>query len=374
MSLPGNWASGNTYTATNQNNVEAAANQSTNSLTKYGIVDLDTFAGSTDDAKLTAALTYAAAQTHIPAIRLAARSHSFSTTGRTPFTGMKLQGSEANNGPKNLELGAANAPTQAIITGGVDGSSWFNGASGTWYDVGIRNIAFQAGNTTTQFWSQPGGTLYACEFNSLTFYGFNHVFGSLANKALVTQVSFTGQWQVIGGTGVQFHLGGSDCSLWFYGYCNMGNGGSANADVFQVIFDTLGKTNVGYLYITCTGGWAGMLLEGGGTGLNFHGGTYEGLNAGSPATAPPVVITGGNYAFFGSAFDFTTTANGVITQSGGTVALYSPSYQPASSSPSPLIYQTGGSAAIYSPLGNPPYRWSDGTTGTLSFNTINAHP
>jgi len=344
--------------------------------TQYAVsndyVWLDSFAGS-DDTKLTAAMAYAQAQSQIPAIQFSARSYSFAVSGRTPYNSMRLLGAPGGEGPKNMELSSSFAPTVVTLSVGNDTSAWFNGGSATVYDVTIRNIAFQDGSSTSQFWAQAAGTLYACEFNSLTFYGFQHVFGSHANKCLMTQVMFTGQWQVIAGSGTQFHIGGSDCCFWMSGYCNFGMGGSVGADTYGVIFDTLGKTSVGYLYITNLGGWSGMLCEGGGSGVNFHGGTYEGLSAGSPATAPPVTITGGDWAFFGSAFDFTTTANGIIVQSGGTVSLHGVSNNPATTSPSPLIYQTGGVAYYDSVQGaggtTPQARWSDGNVVSLGFGS-----
>jgi hypothetical protein len=329
------------------------------------VVQLDDFSG-TDDQKLTAAMTWAAAQNPIPAIQFPNRTVSLSTGGRTPYSGMRLIGPTGSEGPKNPEITTAYAACLLYLNVGVGTSSLFNGAGGTYYDIYVGGLTIMNGNAGSQFWHQPSGTLYACQFHSLTFYAMNHVFGDATNKALFTQVIFTGHWQVISGTDTQFHLGGSDCSLWMSGYCNMANTGTASGTQYLMMLDTLAKTNIGYLYVTTQGGFSGLLLEGSGSGVSFHGGTFEGLNAGLPSTGAPVTITGGDWSFFGSSFNYTNTANGVIIQSGGTVALYSPSNNPATSTPSPLLYQTAGTAYCVAPQGaaggTPQARWSDGTT------------
>jgi hypothetical protein len=337
-----------------------------------GVVQLDSFSG-TDDQKLTAAMAFASAQTQIPAIQFPSRTVTLNTGGRTPYSGMRLigPGPGASDGPKDPDISTGLTQCLVFLNVGTTTSSLFNGASGTYFNVYVGGLTFMNGNAASQFWHQPGGTLYACQFHSLCFYGMNSAFGDATNKCLVTQVNFTGHWTVIGGTGTQFHFGGSDCSFWMSGYCNFNNGGTASGTQYMMILDTFAKANLGYLYITCTGGWSGLLLEGGGSGVNFHGGTYEGLNAGSPSTAAPVTITGGDWAFFGSAFDFTTTANGIIVQSGGTVSLFGVSNNPATTSPSPLIYQTGGTAYCVAPQGaggtTVSARWSDGNTVSLPF-------
>ncbi len=367
--LPANWATGNTFTAANENLVENSANWA-----QGGRVYLDSFAGANDDAKLTAALSYAAAQTHIPAIVFPARNISFSTGGRIPFNGMKLVGPPGCIGPKNLELGIKLANHVITLSVGVDASAWFNGTADT-YNVYMEGLAIQNGGSS-QFWNQASGTLYASEFKSLTFYGMTHIFGSATAKCNMMQVGFTGMWQVIGGVGLQFYLGGADCNLWMNGYCNFGNGGSG-AGAYAVTFETLSSSNIGYFYITNLGGWAGMLLSGTGTGTSFHGGTYEGL-PGTFATAPPITITGGDWTFHGGAFDFTTTpAQGIVVQSGGRVAFFGPSMNSGASPP--FLYQTGGSAVIAAPVGagggaSFPVRWSDGTTPNLAFNALSSHP
>lgn len=52
-------------------------------------VRLDSFTG-TDDEKLAAAMTYAAAHTPIPTIRLPRRDITLNEGGLTPFDGMKI--------------------------------------------------------------------------------------------------------------------------------------------------------------------------------------------------------------------------------------------------------------------------------------------
>ncbi len=372
--LPANWATGNTFTAANENLVENSANWA-----QGGRVYLDSFAGANDDAKLTAAMTYAAAQTHIPSIVFPARTSTFSTTGRTPYTGLRIVGPDGCLGPKNIDVSTTMPNHLITLNVGADASAWFVGGGDT-YDVYMGGLAIQNGNGASQFWSHTTGTLYAAEFNSMTFYGMNHIFGSAATQCNFTQIVFSGHWEIIGGTGCQFYIGGSDCCLWMPGYCNMQNGGAVNADTYMMKFSTLAKTSVGFLRLICSGGWSGIQLSGSNAygGVSFHGSTFTGTSAAAPSTAAPVSISGNDVSFHGCAFNYTTTANGVVVQSGGSAAFFGPSYAPAASAPSLFLYQTAGSAVIMAPCtaggGNFPVRWSDGTTPNLAFNALSSHP
>ena len=100
------------------------SNDSTRNLA--GIVDLDSFTGANDDAKLTAALIYAAAQTYKPAVRLPARSITFNIAGRTPYNGMRIIGPPGASGPKNIEVSPSNQNHIVNLNVGTDTNSWFN--------------------------------------------------------------------------------------------------------------------------------------------------------------------------------------------------------------------------------------------------------
>lgn len=350
-----------------------------------GCVDLDeaqfTNLGTTDDQRLTSALTFCAAQTMRPWIRMPARRIQFATGGRVPYNGLKICGPNSPHN-KNLEIewtSTASAPVnhEIRLTCGNGASSWFVGPAAARYDVIVKDLAFY-GNSTTQFWQQTAATLYSATFDSLTFYGLMAGIGSETSKALITQVMFAGHWSAISIAGTQFNLGGSDNALWMYGYLNMGTPGGAiaNAGRPQIIIDSMSKTSVGYLYITLEADddYSGLLLSGGTSfgGVTFFGGSFEGRGVTQPSMRAPIRVTGGNWTFVGGWYGQTSSASnalGVVEQTGGNIAMHSPHYMrsDATAVTFPFLYQTGGTAKIHDLLSmrsgeQARVRWADTTT------------
>lgn len=319
-----------------------------------GVVQLDSFAGTTDDDKLTAAFSYVQSQTFIPAIQFPDRVVTFSQS-RTPFSGMKLIGPGVGQGPKNLELSSgkySNGRVQLNVGAGT--SAWMVGTT-TYYDIFVGGIAFQGGSGA-QFWHQPlstGNGLFACQFHSLTFYGFQHVFGQPSNKAALTQVVFSGHWTVLGASDTQFTLGGSDNSLWMTGYLNL-DSSTVGGGKFQVIFDSLGKTDVGKTYITSEQGWLGISIVNNCRKLNFYGGENEGRNANTPCDGSVIQVSGGVVSFFGPWCAYAmnnpgTASHGVIEVTGGNVLIDRPCYGRGNLAESvPLVYCSGGKVEVRS--------------------------
>lgn len=339
-----------------------------------GVVGLDSFAGASDDAKLTAAMSYAAAQTHIPAIQFPARDVTLITGGRTPYSGMKWIGPNGSAGTKNMELANSSYVNHRVIANVGSGTSALINGTATVYDIYIGDIGFHDSNGNSEFWHQPNtSTCYSSQFHSLSFNGFKHVFGTPAAHFSCTQVVFSGHWEVQSGYDTQFTMGGSDNSLWMAGFLNLGNRVAPTNGAYHIILNSMSKSSIGYIYITQNPGTRGMSLTGGGNaGCNFHGGTYEGTNAGNPSTFEAVNISAGTHSFFGTSFNHVTGVNGVIIQSGGQAAFYSPNYERANAVAAsfPLLYQTGGTAQIYNattPGSEHCFaRWSDGSTTDLA--------
>lgn len=326
---------------------------------------LDSFSGSTDDDKLTAAITWQQATAGMPAIRLAARSHTFNQT-RPLYSGLKLVGTVA--GPKNLEQSSgAFVPTSITLGSSISSgaSSWWVTPGGNLFDIYMADFAVQGsqGSSVHQFIDVTTGSLYACQFHALSFNFMRGVFGRKDRKCLMTQVIFSGHWTANNLWDTQFNIGGSDCQLWVGGYINMGPSSSpvqlgtyADGD-YQIIFDSLGKTNVGYIYISALNGWRGLKISGNsGPGLQFFGGVYEGYKAtgttsgGATLAAPGTVIRieGGNGTFYSPAIgqgmaDPDVAEGGLVHMTAGEWTFVSPSFHKgAMAETTPCIYQTGG--------------------------------
>jgi hypothetical protein len=320
-----------------------------------GVVQMDSFSGANDDAKLAAAMTYAAAQTYIPAIQLPARSMTFSTGGLTPYSGMRIIGPFGADGPKSPDLAGKYTNHLVVLNVGTGARSWFNGTT-TYYDIYIGNIAFTNPGTNGQFWNQPtGASLYGCQFHGLAFYGFEYIFGNLSVPCAVTQVTFTGHWEVVAFTNTAFTLVGSDNDFWSSGYLNISTAATAPSNATPIIsMPIMEKTKIGYTYITASPGWVGASFGGGGHACSWYGPTFEGLGS-NPASYPLLNVSGGYLTIYGGRFHYLKPAsgvNGVITQSGGQLTLDSPTWDNSSYTDAfPFVYQTAGHCCLINPIG-----------------------
>lgn len=323
----------------------------------FGYIFLDDMAGSTDDDKLTAAISLQQSTNGMPPIVLGARSHNFNQT-RTLYSGLKLIGQ--STGPKNLEQNPNFVTSRIVLGGSVSSgaSSWWVTPGGNLFDIYMADFAVNGneGASVHQFIDVTTGSLYACEFHSLAFDFMRSVFGRKDRKCLLTQVVFSGHWTANNLWDTQFHLGGSDNQLWVGGMINMGPSASgaqtgtyADND-YELIFDTLGKTDVGYIYMTALNGWRGLKVSGTGSGnLNFFGGTYEGYNGGSNRAPGTVIrLEGGNGAFYGAHIGQAMMSpdaaeGGYVHMTGGEWSFYGPHiYRGNTADTVPAIYQTGG--------------------------------
>lgn len=338
---------------------------------------LDSFAGATDDDKLTAAIAWQKAHTRMPAIRLASRVHTFNVT-RQLYSGLKIVGTPA--GPRNLEQSSGVfVPTRinlgASITSGT--SSWWVTPGTNLFDIYMADFAVQGnqGASVHQFIDVTSGTLYACQFHALSFNFMRGVFGIKERKCLMTQVIFSGHWTANNLWDTQFHIGGADNNLWMDGYLNIGpssspaqTGSLANND-YELLFDSLTKTNIGYIFMSALNGWRGLKVTGSNAhGLRFFGGTYEGYKGSNDTLAAPgtvIRLEGGAGAFFspsvGQGMQSPDTANekGLIHMTGGEWAFYSPSfYRLPVADTTPMIYQSGGRLTVHGATRNEPDTWT----------------
>jgi hypothetical protein len=316
-----------------------------------GVVFLDDFGGTraTDDDRLTAALSYCAAQSQAPTLQLPARPLRF-TKQRVPYSGMKIVGA-SGPGSKNLEVGGGHWVSAIVTIGG--GQPWWNATGLTLYDVYFGDIAFRY-EAGTSFWDHQSGTLWASEFHSLTHYGSAGVFGSTSRKALLTQVNFTGKWDVHACTETPFHIGGSDCDFWTGGSLNMESEEPGNGNPLFWC-DYLSNTNIGPVYITSPDGWRGILVNGSlgtgkGFGLNIWGVRCEGRSQSIRAYGNLLRVTGGGV----SVRDIEVarpmsqplgSEHGAIEITGGDVSIDGICYDRAGYD-GPMVYVSGGTCRV----------------------------
>lgn len=257
----------------------------------------DTTGSMTDDQMLTAAMTYAAAQTHPPVIKFGARPYSFTTGGRNVYSGFALAG------PRDAGLQAAEqtgkaAGCVATYNGGSGTSSMFNATGGSIFNpMTVTNISWFSSNGASQWLHAPFSTanLYGATFGNLQFRGFLYCIGQPNNAATITLTTMWGAWNIPNMAGTPISVRGSDNWLVF-DECNIGwNAGPTNVYLFRC--ENLSKTVIRGLYLTCRVGATRALLVDNQSGSGFTQGglsvsdcVIEGQNLGEPAAGSLIYI------------------------------------------------------------------------------------
>jgi hypothetical protein len=265
------------------------------SATPGGVL-LDSFSGANDDAKLTAAMSYAAAQTVKPAIYIGNRQYSFSQTNRSLYSGFKMIGL---GGFGDQQRAANSIPNDIRFTGA---GTWFTNP-GTTYDVEFRGLCLQ-GNSNGQFIASNPGVLWTSKFSDLGFNLWKNVFGNdsslSSTKFLNTACLWTGWGNINNSYGTACSFGGSDSKFFTGGQWLIDSPPSIMAaGKYHVIFDYQEESTVGGVYMTAEQS-GGVLINGGATtkGLRFTGGfDIEGRNSGQPCYGSLVRINGGGVSF-----------------------------------------------------------------------------
>lgn len=321
-------------------------------------VNLDSFAGATDDDKLTAAISYTQAQTYKQGITFGPRDHQL-TIPRGIVSGLKLLG-----GPEvSNQARGANSTPQRIRLNIAGGGPWLRmPASGSVFDVEISRLSFYSSSSTTDFMGGGSSVLWTSFIRDCGWVNFRHVLGSPTSKLLLTACQFGGGWWNINNSrGRAITLGGSDNSLWegtnFLLDSPTNLSGTTDA---HLVFDYMSKTTVGSCYITAEGGPAAMIINGSNnsSGLVFVGGfRAEGRNANSPSFGSVIRINGGINTFDSSWFAYAATnfsgtprtnEQGAISVFGGNTIIDKPLYARATgvAETVPFIYASGANTKV----------------------------
>ena len=297
-----------------------AAAQSASAGGLPGVVALDSFAGATDDDKLTAALAYAssAARARRPGILMPGRDLTFNVKARTPYSGMALL-FPRSFGWQNPEIANSNGAftNHRVTIGsniGTGVNSWFVGTSTT-YDVIISGGTF-VGHAGAQWYHHPfsAGSCYAGHFDNLTFMNFKHVLGMPNDAWSNTLCTLAGTWGHYGVAGTQFSTRGSDSFFVPLGM-NYGWAGQ-NAGQYLWRFENQSKTMVRNLYLTARGGSRAILVDGPASqqgGLFISDCIIEGQNYTDPAFGALIRHRGGGAMYHNISFNFGMSSPSTFT-------------------------------------------------------------
>lgn len=242
-----------------------------------GEVLLDSFDGADDDAKLAAAMSYCAAQTFVPSIRLGIREYTFTQTISNPYDGFKLlgcgQGAQPKIGGSATATGFGYSTRVKLAVpkpSGKPAGVWIN-ATAHLNDMTIEGILFYSpyASVATQMISANyanGGGLWGCTIRDCTFQSLYSVCGNSTEPCAITLCLFEGFINVLTTYDTAFHLGGSDNRGIFVGMTNIYLSDDYTSPAgnmrYCIILDNLIKTHVGSMYITATSTWRGLLVKG----------------------------------------------------------------------------------------------------------------
>ncbi|MBX6769822.1 MAG: hypothetical protein IRY90_22155, partial [Actinomadura rubrobrunea] len=255
----------------------------------YG-VPLDGFSGSDDDAKLRAALSYAAAQTRPPAIVLANRAHRFDGGPYPYYDGLRLVGSLGT-----LEREFASAGPQCVAT--VGGSALFSVPRDGVRNMFITGVQFRAASGRVHFQTPltdfaKGPIVQDADFRGLAWVGFKTVMHARHLRCSIERV------YVNNGTDTQFKLAGSDNYYFVEGKSFM-SARALKASMFYLWFTHMSRTQVGPIYITPEVATA-VRIDGSYGDLVFTGTLFDctGRSASTACQGAAVLITGGKGMVF----------------------------------------------------------------------------
>jgi hypothetical protein len=346
------------YTQQTWTDTVSIANSTTMTHIEKGIADahaglrgnpLDGFAGADDDAKLSAAMSYSAAQTYKSPILFDNRLHVFNNGNITPFDGMSFLGTVMQG---DSELTSTKRNTVQLNMG----TPWLNNA-GTIRGVCISGLSFQGSqsNRLTVFW-QCTGNAQVCLLRDLSFTGFLGVLGTAATAWVNTGTVLDGYWDTNGSYGTPYHFAGSDSEFWLNGGHLIDSPVTGGSDFAthqpadgtpEIFFDSQSNTVVGPMYITAEGVWRAVLIKANNsvasnsTGdLKFMpGARFEGRNPAQPSHGSLITIqnwaagnAGPAVTFFGPWISNGMSAplsgeNGMMQINSGRVDLIAPRYQ-----------------------------------------------
>jgi hypothetical protein len=318
-----------------------------------GVVTLDSFAGSTDDAKLTNALSYAAAQTVKPPIAWGNRRYDHTQSNRQVFSGMKLVGL---GGYGDQQRAANSIPNDIRYTGS---GTWWQFPAGQTFDVQFQGLSFQ-GNSNAQFIAANPGVAWISVWRDLGFNLWKHVFGNPTTKFLHTACKIgMGFFNANNGYNTMGTFGGSDSEFFTEGALIDSPPSTMTAGAYHLIFDYTEKSGCGPIYMTAERS-SGIRILGGQTttGLVLNGmGRVEGRNVSQPCAGSNIRIDGAGVtirdwwvAYGATALNTNahTGEGGVITQTGGDVLYDGLWYDRATgvAETVPFIYVSGGVARV----------------------------
>lgn len=305
-----------------------------------GEVLIDSLTNSTDDDDmLLAAASDHLNRTYSPVYRMSPRRYTMTQTFYPP-NGFSLKGSGwlQNSVVSSSSHPSAHTQVKLAIASGATSVPWIDASQtrnaagtlvaplgGALWDFNIGNMNIYSDLTNNYAFRGAliaGASGYReCSFHNLVCQNLYSVFGTKAEGCAFTICDVSGPgWQIAECRSQGVTIQGSDCGWIFGDGCDWFNiAGTAGAQGWMGEFRSLGKSNIGPIYITATNGWRGLKVTGGSStgGLTIHGAKFEGNNASNECDGSLLRFEGGSTSLSGCTVDdgmatpsLTATANG----------------------------------------------------------------
>jgi hypothetical protein len=289
------------------------------------MVRLSDFTGANDDAKLTAAMAYCAAQTYrgITILLDEAKTYNFSTK-QPLYTGFSIMGSFQPH-----DQDRSGNPTTHEISLSTSGG-WFYLNQSQTFSTSFVGLSLNGGASTRLLDGHATNVLWTSTFRDITAVNCGNVLGSVATKLLNTACVLDGFWNINNIAERAFVLGGSDTRLAFSQALidSPGDAGQFASATYLMEYSSQAKTPTQNVYMTAEGNHAGIYIGSGSSEhLVFSDCVFEGRNAGSPSNGRLVYIQGTNSlvtfrdCWLAYAMASPGTHSGVIQAAGGQVLI-----------------------------------------------------
>lgn len=315
-------------------------------------VRISDFAGANDDARLTAAMAYCAAQTYkgITILLDENKNYSFSTK-QALYSGFSIMG-----GLQAHDQDRSGNPQANEISLGMTGGWFFLNQSQT-FSCTFEKLTLNGGSGQRLLDGHASNVLWTSLFRDITAVNLGNVLGSVATKLLNTACVLDGFWNINNIQERAWVLGGSDSRLNF-SQClidSPGDTGQFPNATYLLEYSSQSKTPTSNLYITAEYAHRGILVGSGSSEhVSFNNCTIEGRNAGSPQNGRLVYVQGTNSrvimrdCWLGYAMANPGTDTGVVMATGGTVLMDGCTYERATgvAETVPVFHATAGNHII----------------------------
>lgn len=312
-------------------------------------VPLSSFEGFTDDDRLSAFMSWAAAQTHrgITVELDEARSYLF-TRSHTLYDGFSILGS-----PRPQDQARSSMPVgQQVVLRTAGG--WFGLGGPQTFGCSFQGLSIDGAADSRLVEGHPSYVLWTSVFRDLSAQNCGGVLGSSSQPLLNTACTVDGWWNVNNVRDRAFSLGGSDT---FFKPSQMLLDSPADllpVSGFLLSYDHQSKGELSGLYCTAEG-HSGILLRGG-SGVTVRGNVVEGRNADAPCHGALLRVEGGTWLIRDNVLNYAMADpaatgrddGGVVHVASGTVLIDGVVHDRASavSEETPLVHVAAGRVRV----------------------------